>query len=716
MAEVDTLVFVGQSNMNGVANPINLPPRFLVGGDPSLFPEMKGCWSWDRNPAQLDWREIAFVTDVGPPATDPTNRTWFSTLSGGGYGFGFGPEAIFMEMARNRSELGRVAMFKYARDSASQSSQVGDDDDWNVAIPDIISATTGEMDFETQFTQAMGTFLPGDTPNIVGILEIQGEQDAAIATTDEFYQNKLDLIQWMRDLVGDVPYYLGTIQLESDIPDDRTAAIVTSQMRLSEDYPYVHLVSLEGLTLLDGIHLDAPSQIEAGRRFYEAVYGDGMVKQEVGVMGGTPSHDGPTSFVLGAGSGSKNLAPELELRGYRKVWTSRSGDRTYTFPYEPEAAYPNNQLTHEITVSENQGGAITRWRTTGRTNDNLGIDMEHVNGWTSFTRGIHCSFTWPDDTTTHYAEGNGGAYSGDATNTGLNTIQGKVNNAQGGILENLSTTSKSIRTVTIPIEYDPDGLDNPPSMWQGATTDDQGGGDNRPVIYSGLRFINEIQFDATRPNVHKITTTLVLEKDLTIGTGGAWFSMKMCQTDDATTRNYIYQGASGQAPTFLNRELLPNPPGLGNTDPDDVGLSFRFDILGDSIDGRNAAGTEASTASPTQGVEPQGHYDQRNTGFTTIMVWMAAANMNRAAVDDSHWSHLGWYRYDPLDGSPTGGGQADYDGNINAMMKFFPAGLLKAGSYTFDTYIFLTQGTPPDSSEYYNNVAPEYMEDVRLER
>lgn len=106
------------------------------------------------------------------------------------------------------------------------------------------------------------------------ILWIQGESDSSAVRAPLYYDRLKALIAGLRrDLnAEDVPFIIGRLPRFSEVPKNSWRTQVgEAHARAARELPQVYFVDMPVLTSLpDGIHADAPSAREMGRRLAEA--------------------------------------------------------------------------------------------------------------------------------------------------------------------------------------------------------------------------------------------------------------------------------------------------------------------------------------------------------------------------------------------------------------------------------------------------------------
>jgi hypothetical protein len=105
------------------------------------------------------------------------------------------------------------------------------------------------------------------------ILWIQGESDSTVERAPLYYECLKELIMSLRHDLGSktVPFLIGHLPRFSPASNPSRDAVTAAQQRVARELPEVYFVDMPVLTgLPDGIHADAASAREMGRRLAEA--------------------------------------------------------------------------------------------------------------------------------------------------------------------------------------------------------------------------------------------------------------------------------------------------------------------------------------------------------------------------------------------------------------------------------------------------------------
>lgn len=132
-------------------------------------------------------------------------------------------------------------------------------------------AQTGSHPYDDAVTQAKRAMADG---RLRAILWIQGESDSTAERAPLYHERLVALIAGLRrDLnADDIPFIIGRRPKYAQSPDNPWRTMVDeAQRRAARELPRVHFVDMPVLTSLpDGIHADAASVREMGRRLAEA--------------------------------------------------------------------------------------------------------------------------------------------------------------------------------------------------------------------------------------------------------------------------------------------------------------------------------------------------------------------------------------------------------------------------------------------------------------
>lgn len=218
-------LFGGQSNMDGRASPKDLP-------EPYKHPQADVLFSHNKH--------------FGPLKPNP----------------GFGPELSFGRTVADAYPDDRFLMVKYAAGGTSLY------EDW--AVPD-------GNDYK-RFLRRAGSALgrlkdAGHTYEVVGMVWVQGESDAAEGRTTEQYESDLKgFISAIRSKYGEeLPFCfnrLGTNQ--TNLKGEPFAQISKAQERVADADKNAHIVLVDDLGMKDGVHFDTRGTLELGKRLAQA--------------------------------------------------------------------------------------------------------------------------------------------------------------------------------------------------------------------------------------------------------------------------------------------------------------------------------------------------------------------------------------------------------------------------------------------------------------
>ena len=227
-------LFGGQSNMDGRANPQDLPESYKQPQEDVLYSHNK---------------------HFGPLKPNP----------------GFGPELSFGRTVADALPEERFVMIKYAAGGTDLY------EDW---------AVDGGADY-TRFKNAVRGALrrltdAGHTYEVVGMVWVQGESDAAEGRTTAQYQSDLTtFIKTIRSGYGeDIPFIynrLGTNQ--TSLRGKPFEQISTAQENVNESVSGTHMVYVDDLSMKDRVHFDLEGTLTLGERLAKA-YVDSLSERE----------------------------------------------------------------------------------------------------------------------------------------------------------------------------------------------------------------------------------------------------------------------------------------------------------------------------------------------------------------------------------------------------------------------------------------------------
>ncbi len=218
-------LFGGQSNMDGRANPKNLPEDY-----------------------QQPQADVLFSSNgyFGPLKPNP----------------GFGPELSFGRTIADVFPDEHFMMIKYAAGGTDLY------EDW--AVPD------GKQ--YTRFLNRVKAGLnalkkAGHTFEIAGMVWVQGESDAVEGRTTEQYESDLtEFIAAIREYFGkDLPFLFNRLGTNQErIKREQFEQISKAQENVAEADDHAYLVLVDDLSMKDKIHFDADGTLVLGERLAKA--------------------------------------------------------------------------------------------------------------------------------------------------------------------------------------------------------------------------------------------------------------------------------------------------------------------------------------------------------------------------------------------------------------------------------------------------------------
>lgn len=214
-------LFGGQSNMDGRADPDDLPDSYKQPQNDVLYSHNRHFGALKPNP-------------------------------------GFGPELSFGRTVADALTDENFAMIKYASGGSSLY------EDWAPSKGNDYKRFTARIKSGCKaLTDA------GHTYEIVGMVWVQGESDAAEGRTTAQYQADLTgFIAKARSLYGkDLPFFfnrLGTNQ--TNLSGEPFTQISTAQENVAAEDSNAHLVHSDDLSMQDGVHFDVAGTLTLGQR------------------------------------------------------------------------------------------------------------------------------------------------------------------------------------------------------------------------------------------------------------------------------------------------------------------------------------------------------------------------------------------------------------------------------------------------------------------
>ncbi len=175
----------------------------------------------------------------------------------------FGPEVSFAHQMTSRTTERRVAVIKVARGGTNLFG------DWDPS--DGVNGPKGFMfeSFEVAVPKALQSLSDmGHSFEVRGMIWHQGEADGSLSQAT-YETNLTEFINVVRSKLSlpNLPFLIG--ELES--VDGGREAVRTAQANVAAAMDFVEFVPSEGLTVYDGTHFTAASQIELGLRFATAM-------------------------------------------------------------------------------------------------------------------------------------------------------------------------------------------------------------------------------------------------------------------------------------------------------------------------------------------------------------------------------------------------------------------------------------------------------------
>jgi len=228
-APIDVFMFAGQSNAVGALGAYGLPPELVC-------PET-----------------VPFFYSVTNGETLLEGKGPLSTIWSTG-----GPELSFAHAMYEKGR--RIAVVKVAANGTAL------DRDWS---PPRASGWGQKLVERTQDALA-ALIAAGNQPRISGLIWIQGEADAGrLESASNYGRNLSGLITTLRtSLLSKFPVYLSELHAGAAVAYGQR---VRDEQERVGAVPGYHLIDVDDLTILDGLHYDQASSIALGERIAQRV-------------------------------------------------------------------------------------------------------------------------------------------------------------------------------------------------------------------------------------------------------------------------------------------------------------------------------------------------------------------------------------------------------------------------------------------------------------
>lgn len=244
-AEIDVVLLLGQSNMDGRASVDQLDADADIQNDAII---------WYTNPSFGSSSNVGCSTqswvDLEPGfSVPPRTSASFDCKSNA-----FGPEIGFATFHDDNSDR-QLAIIKFSEGGTNLRS------DW---APDNANQLYAQS-LTTYYDAMAGLQALGHTGILKAILWHQGESDAGFARRGGDYEELLyNLIASYRLDLGNanLPFIIGEV-----FDDGRRTEILDAQNTVADDLRKVTIAPNNWLDTIDGTHYDADSQLSLGRRF-----------------------------------------------------------------------------------------------------------------------------------------------------------------------------------------------------------------------------------------------------------------------------------------------------------------------------------------------------------------------------------------------------------------------------------------------------------------